>query len=207
MYKNKYFCFIFIINVFLVLSYKAMAQKKKNNYHIVATAVANILPNTTLAPELKGTVIFVEYHNHDVFMTAHIEGIPNITGMDQIHAMHLHWQSNGMPTLCEPTSSDAFSKTNGHWNPLHQPHGLWEANSDTAHLMVHAGDIGNFIVHPNGSAYVEFNAGNHWCIGCGDPNKDIVGKAVIIHAGIDDYKIQPTGNSGAKLGCGLVEKK
>jgi len=43
-----------------------------------------------------------------------------------------------------------------------------------------------------------------WCIGCGNPVKDILGKAIIIHAGPDDFSSQPSGAAGPRIGCAEI---
>jgi Cu-Zn family superoxide dismutase len=34
---------------------------------------------------------------------------------------------------------------------------------------------------------------------------DLVGKAVVVHADVDDYKTQPSGNSGDRIACGVIQ--
>jgi Cu-Zn family superoxide dismutase len=108
------------------------------------------------------------------------------------HAIHIHEKAD-----C--SAADATS-SGGHWNPTAQPHGKW--GDDTG---FHKGDIGNFLANEDGSAEVSFET-DAWCIGCGDPNRDILGKAVIVHQGIDDFTSQPSGAAGARISCtGIIQ--
>ena len=50
---------------------------------------------------------------------------------------------------------------------------------------------------------IEFKS-DEWCIGCGDPNKDILGKGVIVHQGKDDFTSQPSGAAGSRISCGGI---
>lgn len=45
---------------------------------------------------------------------------------------------------------------------------------------------------------------DEWCIGCGDSNKDIIGKGIIVHDAADDFVTQPTGNAGGRVSCGGI---
>lgn len=108
------------------------------------------------------------------------------------HAIHLHESAD-----C--SAADATS-TGGHWNPTNEPHGKWGAAEG-----YHKGDIGNFTADADGNAMIHFET-DQWCIGCGDPNKDILGKAVIVHQGTDDFTSQPSGAAGARISCtGVIE--
>ncbi|WP_452229349.1 MULTISPECIES: superoxide dismutase family protein [unclassified Lacinutrix] len=134
--------------------------------------------------KVKGDIAFTE-EDGKIRMVAIIEGMdPGTT-----HAMHIHEKADC--SAADGTSSG------GHWNPTAQPHGKW---GDTAGY--HKGDIGNLTAEENGRAYLEFST-DEWCLGCGDPNKDILGKAIIVHAGADDYG-QPTGNAGGRISCGGI---
>ena len=35
---------------------------------------------------------------------------------------------------------------------------------------------------------------------------DLIGHGLIVHAAADDYKTQPTGNSGARIACGVIKQ-
>ncbi|SHG22516.1 superoxide dismutase family protein [Flagellimonas flava] len=136
--------------------------------------------------EVSGKVTFTE-ENGNVIMKAMLSGLS-----EGEHAIHIHEKAD-----C--SSADGKS-TGGHWNPTFQPHAKWGAEGG-----YHKGDIGNFVADADGSATVDF-ATNEWCIGCDDETKNIVGKAVIVHQGVDDFTSQPSGAAGARIACtGIIQ--
>ena len=106
------------------------------------------------------------------------------------HAIHIHEKAD--------CSSDDGKSSGGHWNPTAQPHGKW---GDAAGY--HKGDIGNIVANANGQATIS-KVTDEWCIGCGDESKDILGKAIILHQGVDDFKSQPSGDAGSRVSCGGI---
>ncbi|MBT8297232.1 MAG: superoxide dismutase family protein [Maribacter sp.] len=135
---------------------------------------------------VKGEVTFTQEGN-TVVMTATFSGLS-----EGEHAIHLHEKAD--------CSSDDGKSTGGHWNPTHEPHGKWGADEG-----YHKGDIGNFIADAEGNATLEFTT-DQWCIGCEDENMNIVGKAVIVHQGVDDFESQPSGAAGARISCtGIIQ--
>lgn len=136
--------------------------------------------------EVSGEVTFTE-ENGSVIMTAALSGLS-----EGEHAIHIH-------QTADCSSADGKS-SGGHWNPTGKPHGKWGAEEG-----YHKGDIGNFVADSEGNASVDF-ATTEWCIGCDDDTKNIVGKAVIVHQGVDDYTSQPSGAAGARVACtGIIE--
>lgn len=135
--------------------------------------------------KLTGNVVFTE-EDGEVSMTAIISGLAEGT-----HAIHIHEKGD--------CSAADGSSAGGHWNPTGKDHGKW---GDAKGF--HKGDIGNFEVDENGNGTVNLTT-DEWCIGCGDENKDISGKAVIVHDGVDDYTSQPSGAAGTRVGCGTIE--
>ncbi len=133
-----------------------------------------------------GEVYFTE-ENGMVKMEAKFSGL--IPGT---HAIHIHEKAD-----C--SSADGKS-TGGHWNPTHTKHGKWGDAEG-----YHKGDIGNMEADAEGNAAIAMQT-DEWCIGCGNENKDIVGKGIIVHEGIDDFVSQPTGDAGGRVSCGGIIK-
>ena len=117
-------------------------------------------------------------------LTGEIGGLtPNGT-----HAIHIHEKGD-----C--SAADA-SSAGGHFNPHGNPHGR---AGQGAH---HGGDMDNIVADAEGVARVDVHALGV-VLGGGAPN-DALGKAVIVHAGADDYTSQPSGDAGNRVACGII---
>ncbi len=91
------------------------------------------------------------------------------------YGLHIH--ENGDCTI-------PFDKTGGHYNPYNVPH------------PEHAGDLPPLLGN-NGYAYSCFYTSRL-------TPADIMKRSIIIHSGPDDFTSQPAGNSGNKIGCGVI---
>jgi Cu-Zn family superoxide dismutase len=155
-----------------------------------ATAAASAEPkaHAKLEPrsgsDVKGTAEFVE-RGGKVTLTLTVSGLT-----PGEHAFHLHEKGD-----C--SAPDATS-AGGHWNPTTEGHGKWGTHP------FHRGDVANLVADASGNAKLTF-ATDLWSIG-GDPSRDVVGHALIIHAKPDDFTTQPTGNAGGRVACGVIEK-
>jgi Cu-Zn family superoxide dismutase len=134
---------------------------------------------------VSGNASFVEKDGKVTFTA-------NLTGLQPgVHAIHLHEKSD--------CSAPDGSSAGGHWNPTYKNHGKWGVGE------YHKGDIGNFTADANGKGTITMTT-DEWCIGCGDANKDILGKGLIVHQDPDDFTTQPSGNAGARVACSAVVK-
>ena len=107
-----------------------------------------------------------------------------------LHGLHIHQKAD-----C--SAPDATS-AGGHFAPRDHDHGL--PNEDTKHL----GDLGNLEVGEDGSGQKTIVAKNA-NLDEGD-DRSFLGRAIMIHAQKDDGG-QPTGNAGARIGCGEISTK
>lgn len=121
-----------------------------------------------------------------VALTVSVQGAP-----PGVHGVHIH--QNG-----DCSSADAES-AGPHWNPTKDTHGKM---SDMGH---HLGDIGNITVGADGTGTLTVTS-DRWTIGTGG-DTDISNHAVVIHSKADDFKSQPSGGSGGRIACGVIQKK
>jgi superoxide dismutase, Cu-Zn family len=131
----------------------------------------------------SGTVMF-HTHEHGVFMHARISGLKP----GQEHGFHVHEKGD--------CSGGDGMRTGGHFNPTGKAHG----HRGGEH---HAGDLPALKADANGVAEVKVVL-HGLTISSGVA--DIVGRGLIVHAQPDDYKTQPTGNSGARIACAVITR-
>jgi superoxide dismutase, Cu-Zn family len=122
---------------------------------------------------------------HGVLLKMTLKGVPPGQRAFHIHAVG----------KCEPP----FTSAGPHFNPANHKHGM-EAKEGS-----HAGDMPNLHIPANGELVIEI-ANPMISLVKGQPNSlfDADGSAIIIHAGADDYKTDPTGNAGDRIVCGVV---
>lgn len=128
-------------------------------------------------PRLSGTVKFYHTIYGGILVEAELFGLPNIDfpGSSNFYAMHIHESGD---------CSDAFDHTGMHYNPKGADH------------PNHAGDMPP-LLGSQGYAYSVFYDKRFTL-------REIIGRAVIIHENPDDFTTQPSGNAGAKIGCGEI---
>ncbi len=144
-------------------------------------AVATL--ETTKGNATSGSVNFVQ-KGAKVLVTAKVSGLS-----PGAHGFHIHEKGD-----C--SSGDGMS-AGGHFNPQGKPHAA-PTTPDR-----HAGDLPMLQANASGEATltVEIDV-----ITIGTGGNDIVGRAVIVHKDPDDFTTQPTGNSGARVACGVIRK-
>jgi len=133
---------------------------------------------------VKGAATFTQ-KGDKVQLMADIGGLkPN-----QEHGFHIHEKGD-----CN--SGDGMG-AGGHFNPLGKPH---------AHPSMperHAGDMFALKADDYGNATLSIELD---VITVTEGPIGIIGRGLIVHAQADDYNTQPTGNAGARVACGVIQK-
>jgi Cu-Zn family superoxide dismutase len=145
-------------------------------------ATAKLEP--TKGNSVSGSVRFTQ-HGDKVIVSGEVAGLaPNSE-----HGFHIHDKGD-----C--SSGDGMS-TGGHFNPTGKAHGAHEQSEH------HAGDLVSLKADAAGVAKFSFESSS---ITVGDGPTDVLGHGLIVHRDADDFKTQPTGNSGPRVACAVIVK-
>ncbi len=139
-----------------------------------------IIKGSDKYPNVRGKVLFYETRG-GVIVAAEVRGLPTGGNCDeQIFAMHVHEGGR-----CSGNSTDPFADAGAHYNP------------DNCMHPYHAGDMPALFGNDGYALSIFFT--NRFKV------EDVVGRTVIVHRNPDDYRTQPSGNSGEKIACGVIE--
>ena len=147
--------------------------------------IAQATLNATATNEMIGTVKFFSLTDGKVRMDLELN-FPERA--DSTVAVHFHEHGD---------CGNMGENTHGHWNPTGESHGKWGS------AAYHSGDIGNIELDSKGHAKISVTT-DRWNVIANDA-KNIIGRGIIVHGGTDDYTTQPSGNSGPRVGCGVIE--
>jgi Cu-Zn family superoxide dismutase len=112
----------------------------------------------------------------------------NASGLPHgVHGVHVHAVGK-----CDPPD---FASAGPHWNPTGKKHGMSNPAGP------HAGDLPNVVVKANGvlGATLVLSAASMSSL------IDADGAALVIHAVADDNMTDPSGNSGARIACAVLQ--
>lgn len=150
------------------------------------TTTAHAVVNDSTGKQLA-VATFNQDSTGAVHVQMHVQGLT-----PGEHGVHFH----AVGTCTVPQ----FASAGGHFNPdTTKHHGLSNPAGP------HAGDLPNMIVDSTGSAdYTAMTSDVSLTPGM-KSLFDADGSALVIHAGQDDNMNDPSGNSGGRIGCGVVE--
>ena len=134
------------------------------------------------AGEVVGWAKFTEDATGTLHVNVHVAGLT-----PGLHGIHIH-----NTAACVLGTSPAFSSAGPHHNPLFALHGN------------HAGDLPNLVANEAGRGHLDATSDGA-TLSVGPVSLfDFNGSAIVIHANPDDHVTNPTGNSGARVACGVI---
>ncbi len=175
---NRFFLLLLGCMVFTLPNFFS-EDEVENVASVTQAAVVDL--NPTAGNFVTGQIVFTQQAD-GVLVTANME---HLTPGE--HGFHIHEVGD-----CDAPDG---SSAGAHYNPHQHSHGSRE--SDQRHM----GDLGNIIADADGKAHLEYLDSTLQLNGA----DSIIGKSVIVHAQVDDFTTQPTGNSGARVACGVIQ--
>ena len=188
--KNLATAFLFAASL-AVTSCNSAGESEMNGEDTTATSQDSQQSMSAVA-SISGTYSDTAVTGNATFEEANgkVKMVLNITVPSKANksvAVHIHEHPG-----CGNNGKDAH----GHWNPTNAQHGEW-GSAD-----FHSGDIGNVELDGDGKGSKTLET-DRWTIG-GDSTTNILNRSIIIHSGVDDYKSQPSGDAGNRIGCGVI---
>lgn len=135
--------------------------------------------------QATGTAVFTMTPDGKVTLKIDVQ---NVTPPGK-HGIHIHEHGD-----CTHEMGDSAG---GHWNPYNKPHGKFGVGD------FHLGDIGNIEIKGDGTGSLTMTT-DLWKVSDMSTD-DVVGRAVILHAGEDN--LTPNPDPGARIGCGVIVAK
>ncbi|QAU33584.1 superoxide dismutase family protein [Janthinobacterium sp. 17J80-10] len=103
------------------------------------------------------------------------------------HGFHIHEKGD--------CSAPDGTSAGGHFNPSAKQHGHPQQDEH------HVGDLPMLEADASGNASLTVTLSG---LSLGKGSDSIIGRGLIVHAAPDDFKTQPTGNSGGRIACGVI---
>lgn len=140
-----------------------------------------------------GDVNFTEPASDDErFITIQLGLLPDAGLEPGEYGFHVHQVGQ-----CTPT----FDAAGDHFNPTDMQHGLLDLDGP------HAGDLPNVVITKGGTTTYVVNT-RLMTLGEGERSIfDGDGSAVVLHAQADDYLTDPSGTSGDRIACGVIQEE
>jgi superoxide dismutase, Cu-Zn family len=115
------------------------------------------------------------------------------------HGAHVHTKGECAEGPDDQTGElIAFGKTGGHFDPFAtRNHGTPTDPPQQAH----AGVLPNITVGADGNGRLEFDTAK---LTVRPGQLSVSGRAIVVHEKTDDYATDPSGNSGARIACGVI---
>ena len=149
------------------------------------TASVTIEPTT--GNTASGVLLLTQDDDDSVTVTGRLGGLPAGESL----GFHVH-------EMADCSAPDA-SSAGEHFNPTGEPHG--DPDSDRSHL----GDMPNITANDQGVADTTFVKPDTRLRGDSTALQRPGGLALMVHADRDDQRTDPSGNSGERIACGVVQ--
>ena len=163
-----------------------LLQDNDENQNAILLAIVVLLADN--GSNVSGNLVLFQLPSNRGLL---IKGTVNGLAPNTQHGFHVH-QFGDLTNKC--------ASVGDHYNPFGRFHG------GPMDFIKHVGDLGNITANANGTANVRivtnaFSLNNRF---------PVLGRSLVVHANVDDLgrgtaqTSKTTGNSGARVGCGVI---